>query len=379
MAKLPKFTITEMLESGVHFGHKASYWNPKMDPFIHSTRNGMHIINLQTTAPLLFKSMKAVMEVAKDRRNKVLFVGTKRQASDTVKEAATRCGQFYVNHRWLGGMLTNWSTISKSIKKMQEYEKILETAKTSKETKYNKKELLNIDRKREKLDMVLGGIRKMGGKPDLIFVIDTNKESIAIQEARKLNIPIIAVIDTNSNPDNLDYIIPGNDDSSKAIRFYCKMISDAILSGMKQSLENSGEDVKGDENLEEVDSKLAEEFALPKDVNVHTKAIVEKQNQPSPTKIKAKPESKVVEAQTASTDKASAKEIVKPISQADSKPVTKKTDTKSSAVSSAKGKSVIKESTPSNNKSKAITVDKKSKDDTTEEKASDKHNIQDKD
>jgi small subunit ribosomal protein S2 len=289
MSNFPSFTIKEMLEAGIHFGHKSMRWNPKMAPFVYGSRNGIHIIDLQKTAVLLNRAMKVAMETAKRRGAKILFVGTKRQATDSIKEAASKCGQFYVNHRWLGGMLTNWNTVSKSIKTLEEFEAILKTAAGEEESKYNKKELLDMDRKRQKLENVLGGIRTLGGKPDLIFVIDTNKEKIAIEEAKKLNIPVIAVIDTNSNPDSIDYVIPGNDDATKSIKFYCDIISEAILCGMEKFLSESGVDL-GEvevkpaikkEKIEKVEiqevsiKKSADKIDVEKSKKVEVKKIVE--------------------------------------------------------------------------------------------------------
>lgn len=240
MTNFPQFTIQQMLDAGVHFGHKEMLWNPKMAPFIFGSRNRTHIIDLQKTAALLNKALKVVSEASKRRGAKILFVGTKRQAGEAIKEAALKCGQFYVNHRWLGGMLTNWPTVSKSIKTLEELEVILRNAQSGEETRFNKKELLDFDRKRQKLENSLGGIRNMKGKPDLIFIIDTNKEEIAVKEAKTLGVPVIAVVDTNSQIDDIDYVIPGNDDAAKAISFYCKMISDAVLHGVEEFLAASG-------------------------------------------------------------------------------------------------------------------------------------------
>ncbi|NRA73186.1 MAG: 30S ribosomal protein S2 [Rickettsiales bacterium] len=241
MVDFPKFTMEEMLESGVHFGHKTKMWNPKMAPFIYDSRNGLHVINLQKTVPPLFKSLKIIDSLIQNKQNaQILFVGTKRQASEYIKEFATRCGQFYVNHRWLGGMLTNWSTISKSITTLEDLEKKIKSTEDTDDVRYSKKEILDFTRKRDKLEKVLGGIRKMRGKPDLLFVIDTNKEHIAIKEAQKLGIPIIAIVDTNSDPDGIDYMIPGNDDSRKAIKFYCNLFSDVVLYALGKYLESSG-------------------------------------------------------------------------------------------------------------------------------------------
>ncbi len=261
---IPKFTISQMLEAGVHFGHKTSRWNPQMAPFIYGERNGVHIIDLQKSAPLFHNALKKVYEVAKNN-GKILFVGTKKQAVDIVKEAAERSGQYFVNKRWLGGMMTNWNTVSKSIRKMEDIEKVIETAEKEDSAKYSKKELLDFDRKREKLDASLGGIRSINGRPDLLFVIDSGKENIAIKEANKLGVPVIAIVDTNGKPEGVDYLIPGNDDSSRSIKFYCDMVSDTILKAIEKSLADSGvvlDEKKSQpmsEAVEEVSEKIIEE------------------------------------------------------------------------------------------------------------------------
>ena len=243
MSNFPKFTIKQMLENGVHFGHKSMLWNPKMSPYIYCERNGVHIINLQKTAQLLHESLYVVYQtIRKNPKAKILFVGTKHQASSLIRKYAMHCGQFFVDHRWLGGMLTNWNTVSKSIKKLADYEKLLAEEATSEGGKYSKKELLEIDRSREKLDRSLGGIREMRQKPDLVFIIDTNKEKIAVQESKKLGIPVMAVLDTNSNIENVNYPIPGNDDSSKSVGFYCDMLSQATICALEDALVESGID-----------------------------------------------------------------------------------------------------------------------------------------
>ncbi|MGV2432669.1 MAG UNVERIFIED_CONTAM: 30S ribosomal protein S2 [Rickettsiaceae bacterium] len=252
MAKLPQISITELLESGVHFGHKASRWNPKMAPYIHGTRDGVHIIDLKQTAGLMNIALNAIYEVVRNN-GKVLFVGTKIQASSIIAEYAEKCGQYFVNHRWLGGMLTNWGTVSKSIKRLEALEKILSDEKEVES--YTKKEILDLSRKKEKLDKAFGGIRNMGGKPDLIILIDTNKEHIARKEAKVLHIPIIGVVDTNSDPDNLEYPVPGNDDAIRSITYYCDKFSLAVLAGIEDSLVSSGVD------LGELAEGSKEEFA----------------------------------------------------------------------------------------------------------------------
>jgi small subunit ribosomal protein S2 len=235
---LPHYTMRQLLEAGVHFGHQPRRWNPKMKPYIYGEHNRVHIIDLQKTVPMLHQAMEAVKEVIA-KGGRVLFVGTKRQAADKIAEAAKACGQPYVNHRWLGGMLTNWKTISKSIHRLEDLEKQLEKG----ETGLTKKEMLSLTREKLKLDMALGGIREMGGRPDILFIIDTNKESIAIEEARKLGIPIIAVVDTNSNPDYIDYLIPGNDDASRAIELYCQLMAGSVLAGLQAEMTYKGKDI----------------------------------------------------------------------------------------------------------------------------------------
>ncbi len=234
----PTFTMRQLLEAGVHFGHTTRRWNPKMSPYIFGVRNGVHIIDLEQTVPLLHQALTTVRGVVAGG-GRVLFVGTKRQASDIVKDTAKRCGQHYVNHRWLGGMLTNWKTISNSIKRLHELEEQLAEESLG----LTKKELLNLTRERNKLDRALGGIKDMGGLPDILVVIDTNKEHIAVAEAQKLEIPVVAVIDSNSNPDGITYPIPGNDDASRAISLYCNLAADAVLDGIQQELLASGADV----------------------------------------------------------------------------------------------------------------------------------------
>lgn len=243
------FTIKELMEAGVHFGHKTMRWNPKMAPFLYGSRDDVHIIDLQQTAPLLHRALIAIYNVVKNN-GRVLFVGTKKQASNEIAESAKRCGQYFVNNRWLGGMLTNWPTISKSINTLQNLEKQISNDHNDENysNKLTKKELLEITRKRDKLELSLGGIRNMGGKPDLLFVIDTNKENLAILEASKLNIPIIAILDSNSNPDNIDYPIPGNDDATRSIKLYCRLVSDAALIGIEHSMTSSGVDFGESEN-----------------------------------------------------------------------------------------------------------------------------------
>ena len=228
---LPAFSMRELIDAGVHFGHKTKRWNPRMAPFIYGVRNDVHIIDLQQTVPMLHRALAAVRTTAQ-KNGRILFVGTKRQAADIIAEAASRCGQYYVNNRWLGGMLTNWQTIQNSIRQMRRIEEMLAQGDSG----LTKKERLMQERQRDKLERSLGGIRDMGGKPDLLFVIDTNREDIAIKEARKLGIPIVAIVDTNCTADGIDFPIPGNDDATRAIKLYCKLISDAALDGLQEVL-----------------------------------------------------------------------------------------------------------------------------------------------
>jgi small subunit ribosomal protein S2 len=230
--------MRQLLEAGVHFGHHTRRWNPKMGPYIFGVRNGVHIVDLEQTVPLLYRAMNAVRDTVAGG-GRVLFVGTKRQAAERIADAAKKCGQYYVNHRWLGGMLTNFKTISQSIKRLRELEEQLGQEHTG----LTKKEMLNLTREREKLERALGGIKEMGGLPDILFVIDTNKEAIAVQEAGRLNIPVVAVLDSNSDPEGVAYPIPGNDDAIRAIELYCDMISRAVVAGLQQEMIAAGVDV----------------------------------------------------------------------------------------------------------------------------------------
>ncbi|MEX3015305.1 30S ribosomal protein S2 [Gymnodinialimonas hymeniacidonis] len=251
---LPDFSMRQLLEAGVHFGHQTQRWNPRMGEFIYGDRNGIHIIDLTQTHPMLEQALVAVREtVAKGGR--ILFVGTKRQAQKPIADAAERCAQYYMNHRWLGGTLTNWKTVSNSISRLKEIDE--KSADGSLEG-LTKKERLGMERDQAKLQASLGGIREMGGLPDLIFVIDVNKEDLAIAEAKKLGIPVVAVVDTNCSPDGVDYIIPGNDDAARAIALYCDLISRAALDGMTTQMETAGVDLGA---LEEgsVEEALTEE------------------------------------------------------------------------------------------------------------------------
>ena len=239
---LPNVSMRQLLEAGVHFGHQTHRWNPKMAPFIYGSRNNIHIIDLTQTVPLFHQALLAVADtVAKGGR--VLFVGTKRQASEAVAEAARSCAQYYVNHRWLGGTLTNWRTISNSIRRLKSLEELL----TGETQGLTKKELLQLTREKDKLERALGGIKDMGAPPDLMFVIDTNKEAIAIAEARKLNMPIVAVVDSNCNPDGISHPIPGNDDAGRAITLYCDLIARAAIDGIERAQGSASVDLGASE------------------------------------------------------------------------------------------------------------------------------------
>ncbi|MCQ0986873.1 30S ribosomal protein S2 [Jiella marina] len=236
---LPDYSMRQLLEAGVHFGHQTHRWNPKMSPYIFGARNNIHILDLAQTVPLLHRALLAVSDTVA-RGGRVLFVGTKRQASDLVAEAAQRSAQYYVNARWLGGMMTNWKTISHSIQRLRKLDELLNSGDAQ---AFTKKERLTLTRERDKLDRALGGIRDMGGVPDMIFVIDTNKESIAIEEARRLNIPIVAVVDSNCDPAPIDYPIPGNDDAARAIALYCDLIARAAVDGIARQQGDMGVDI----------------------------------------------------------------------------------------------------------------------------------------
>jgi small subunit ribosomal protein S2 len=239
---VPQFNMRQLLEAGVHFGHQSHRWNPKMAPFIYGARNNIHIIDLTQTTPMLHQALVKISDTVAGG-GRVLFVATKRQASDSIAESAKRSAQYFINHRWLGGTLTNWKTISQSIRRLRQLDDILADPQGR-----TKKEILNITREREKLNQALGGIKDMGGTPDLLFVIDTNKESIAIKEARKLGIPIVAIVDTNCDPDGIDFPVPGNDDAGRAITLYCDLIARAALDGLERSQTSAGVDVGASES-----------------------------------------------------------------------------------------------------------------------------------
>ena len=239
---LPDFSMRQLLEAGVHFGHQTHRWNPKMKPYIFGDRNNVHIIDLSQTVPMLSQALQIVSDTVASG-GRVMFVGTKRQASDLIADAAKRSAQYYVNARWLGGMLTNWKTISHSIARLRKLDELL----ASQAQGSTKKERLNLERERDKLERALGGIREMGGTPDLMFIIDTNKESIAIQEAKRLGIPVVAIVDSNCDPDPIDHLIPGNDDAARAISLYCDLIAKAAIDGIARQQGAAGVDIGASE------------------------------------------------------------------------------------------------------------------------------------
>ncbi len=251
---LPTFTMRQLLEAGVHFGHQSRRWNPKMGPYIFGARNKIHILDLQQTVPMLYQALKVVRDTVAGG-GRVLFVGTKRQASDVVAESAKQCAQFYVNHRWLGGMLTNWKTVSESIKQLRKLEEQL----SEEHTGLTKKEVLKMTRQRDKLERALGGIKEMGGLPNIIVVIDTNKEELAVQEANKLGIPVVAILDSNSDPDGITYPVPGNDDALRAISLYCDLFKQAVIDGISMEMASQGTDLGAAETPAMTEELPAEE------------------------------------------------------------------------------------------------------------------------
>jgi small subunit ribosomal protein S2 len=257
---IPTASMRQLLEAGVHFGHHTRRWNPKMAPYIFGVRNGIHIIDLEQTEPMLHQGLQAVRDVVAGG-GRVLLVGTKRQAQEPVAEAAKRCGQYHVNHRWLGGMLTNFKTISQSIRRLREVEERI----AQEQSGLTKRELLELTRRRDKYERALGGIKEMGGLPDILFVIDTNKEAIAVSEANTLRIPVVAILDSNSSPDGIAYPIPGNDDAMRAIQLYCDLVAGSVLDGLQAELAASGVDIgaqaeiRGDSLPEDRPAAVADE------------------------------------------------------------------------------------------------------------------------
>ncbi|MDD9913318.1 MAG: 30S ribosomal protein S2 [Rhodospirillaceae bacterium] len=258
---MPTFTMRQLLEAGIHFGHTTRRWNPLMRPYIFGERNGIHIIDLEQTVPMLQRGLEAIREVAAGG-GRVLFGGTKRQAPEIVSAAAIRCGQYYVNHRWLGGMLTNWRTISNSIKRLRDIEEQLAVEDIG----LTKKELLRLTAERDKLERALGGIKEMGSLPDILFVVDTNKEAIAVAEAQKLGIPVVAILDSNSDPRGITHPVPGNDDAMRAITLYCDLVADCVLDGLQAELLSTGVDIG--------EGEVAPVEALPEAVSENAEAPV---------------------------------------------------------------------------------------------------------
>jgi small subunit ribosomal protein S2 len=260
---IPNASIRQLLEAGVHFGHHTRRWNPKMAPYLFGVRNGIHIIDLEQTEPMLYQGLRAIRDVVAGG-GRVMLVGTKRQAQEPIAEAAKRCGQYYVNYRWLGGMLTNFKTISQSIRRLRELEERI----SQEQTGLTKRELLQLTRQRDKLERALGGIKEMGGLPDILFVIDTNKEAIAVHEANTLRVPVVAILDSNSSPDGIAYPIPGNDDAMRAIHLYCDLVAAAVLDGLQAELAASGVDIGSREEIPEpaLAAEIPEEPAAELDI-----------------------------------------------------------------------------------------------------------------
>lgn len=296
MSALPQYSMHELIQAGVHFGHKTKRWNPRMAPYLFGVRNDVHIIDLQKTVPLLHKALTTVRDVVAGN-GRLLFVGTKAQASSPLAEAAKRCGQYYVNHRWLGGMLTNWNTIQGSIKKLRNLDEML----ANPSPRLTKKELLTLSRERDKLERSLGGIKDMGGLPDLLFIIDTNREDLAIAEANTLGIPVIAVVDSNSSLNGVDHPIPGNDDATRAIDLYCRLVSDAALAGIQKGMAKSGVDFGASADLTAQNAAeqnaagtvtalkpLADNDDAKKEKAAKTKTVVKETKKPAVKKAPAK-------------------------------------------------------------------------------------------
>ncbi len=266
---LPEFSMRQLLDAGVHFGHQAHRWNPKMSRYIFGERNGIHIMDLSKTVPLLHNALVQVSDIVA-KGGRVLFVGTKRQASDIVSQYASESAQYYINHRWLGGTLTNWQTVSKSIRRLRKLEKLLDGEAKG----LTKKEQLQLTREKEKLDRALGGIKDMGGVPDLIFIVDVNKEAIAVKEAKRLKIPIMAVVDSNCDPDVVDFPFPGNDDAGRAIALYCDLVSRAVIDGIERSAHSSGHDAGA--SADPVHESIEDLVAAGEAAEAESKAAAEK-------------------------------------------------------------------------------------------------------
>lgn len=324
---MPVVDMRALLEAGVHFGHQTHRWNPKMAPFIFGERNGIHIIDLSQTVPYFGRALQVVREVVAGG-GRVLFVGTKRQASPIIADAAKRCGQYYVNHRWLGGMMTNWQTISQSIKRLKQLNEQLGQEHTG----LTKKETLQLTRQRDKLELSLGGIQDMGGLPDLVFVVDVNRDDIAIAEANRLGIPVIGVIDTNSKPEGIDYPVPGNDDATRAIRLYCDLVADAVLDGIQADLAAKGVDIGATEEapVEAVTETVEEEAPAEEAAPAEEEApVVEAAEAPAEeTAAEAPAEKSEAKAEAKTEEKAEEKPAKKAAAK---KPAAKKAPAKAAA------------------------------------------------
>lgn len=351
---LPTFTMRELLEAGIHYGHHPRRWNPKMAPYLFGVRNKIHIIDLAQTFPMLQAALQKTHDIAKDG-GRVLFVGTKSQASDIISTAAQQCGQYYVNHRWLGGMMTNWKTVSQSIKRLTSYEEQLADESAG----FTKKERLKLQRAYDKLERALGGIREMGGTPDLLIVIDTNKEETAVKEARKLGVPIIGIVDSNSDPTIIDYPIPGNDDAIRSIDMYCGLFSKAILDGLQAQMAAAGVDIgasaelpaaeqlpikeKAEEKPKKVkaEAKKEEKPAAKKAAPKKAKAAEEEEKEApkAPKKAEVKEPAKKPAAKKATAAKAKEeKPALKKAAAEEEKPALKKAETKTTAKPKAPAK-----------------------------------------
>ncbi|MGI9392303.1 MAG: 30S ribosomal protein S2 [Parvibaculales bacterium] len=329
---LPDFSMRQLLEAGVHFGHQKHRWDPKMESYIFGVRNNIHIMDLSQTVPLLHQALLALRDTVAGG-GRVLFVGTKRQASEVIARTAKECAQYYINFRWLGGTLTNWETISNSIKRLNE----LETMLMEDESKgLTKKERLNLTREHDKLERAIGGIKNMGGLPDIMFIIDSNKEAIAIQEARRLNIPIICVLDSNSNPEGITYPIPGNDDALRSIEFYCQLASQAVIDGIAEAQQHAGTDIGEMNEAPEIDLEAAEQIAkkeaaeAKKKKSEEPKVEVQKIASKKAVMEKAEVEKAKKPATKPTAEKAPAKKAAKKETAAD-KPVKKKAAAKKEA------------------------------------------------
>jgi len=300
---IPSYTMRQLLEAGVHFGHHTRRWNPKMAPYIFGVRNGIHIIDLEQTVPMLHQGLQALRDVVAGG-GRVLIVGTKRQAQEPIAEAAKRCGQYYVNYRWLGGMLTNFKTISQSIKRLRELDERIRTE----ESGLTKRELLELTRARDKHERALGGIREMGGLPDILFIIDTNKEAIAVAEANTLRIPVVAILDSNSSPDGVAYPIPGNDDAMRAIHLYCDLVAASVLDGLQAEMAASGIDVGARAVLPVAPVADDGEAEEPVEPVAEAAATAEPEPEAEPAEPEAEPAEPEAEPVPAESEPASAEE-----------------------------------------------------------------------